>query len=111
MPPSKPREPRESPHECEIRVPGEFGPGTTFSCDACGKKWVYRPTDLLSGKIATWPFGGLIRFTLILAIVGINLLSDGRGWRKVREIMFTSIVNWFMLTILIVLAALDYASL
>lgn len=93
MPP-RPEEPRETPHECDIQVEGAFGPGTIVSCDVCYKRWIYRPTDLLSGKIATWPMGALLRLVLIWSIVGFGLAGDGRGWRKMGEFVFTSVLNW-----------------
>lgn len=109
MPPL-PQEPRRAPHECDVRVEGAFGPGTIFSCDVCGKRWVYRPTDLASGKFATWPMGALIRIMLMWAIIGLGLMGNGMGWRKVREFIFTSVLNWSFWVGLVSLIVMDQAA-
>ena len=106
MPPLS-QEPRRAPHECDVRVEGAFGPGTVFSCDVCGKRWIYRPTDLALGKFATWPWGALIRINLIWAIIGFGLIGNGMGWRKVWEFIFTSVLNWSFWLLLVIGFALD----
>lgn len=107
MPPLPEVPPGGPPHECDIRVEGAYGPGTIFSCDVCDRRWVYRPTDLVSGKFATWPWGALIRINLIWAIIGWGLIGNGTGWRKVREFIFTSVLNWSIWLLFVIGFALD----
>ena len=44
---------------------------------------------------------------LILAVIGMGLLGNGAGWRKLNEFIFTSILNWSIWMFFVIGFALD----
>lgn len=80
-------------HECSLPGDPNVGPGTRFSCDSCGKTFVWAPEEARGWQVFTFPFGYLIRLILIVGLVGLSLVR-GDGWRSQAQLFVFGFLNW-----------------